>query len=179
MKKLSWFLLPCVLAALAFAADAAKKEVPPPAAAAKPGEIPAAQAKVTQPMVLHEGAISQAERTELEGGKAVFEFTVPKDGDYVIHAMVNAADDDSNSFFLNVDAPPEETMIWDIDEFTNGFEERVVNWRGTGASGSAEFAPKVFKLTAGAHKLHLTGREPTLLKSISIRPAPTAPAKKQ
>ena len=37
-------------------------------------------------------------------------------------------------------------MIWDI-ELTNGFEERVVNWRGTGEAGSDEFNPKVFKLT--------------------------------
>jgi hypothetical protein len=177
MKTLSLPLLLCTLAALAFAAEAAKKETSPSATEAKAAEIPATQAKITSPMVLHEGAISQAERTELEGGKAVFEFTVPKDGDYVIHAMVNAADDDSNSFFLNVDAPPEELMIWDVDEFTKGFEERVVNWRGTGVSGSAEFSPKVFKLTAGAHKLHLVGREPTLLKSISVRPAPPAEKK--
>ena len=62
-------------------------------------------------------------------------------------------------------------MIWDM-EVTKGFEERIVSWRGNGDSSSDEFTPKVFKLTAGEHKLMIVGREPTFLKSVSIRPAP-------
>ena len=61
-------------------------------------------------------------------------------------------------------------MIWDIDP-TEGFEERAVSWRGNGDASSDEFAPKRFHLTAGAHKLIVVGREPALLKSISIREA--------
>jgi hypothetical protein len=64
-------------------------------------------------------------------------------------------------------------MIWDID-VTMGFEKRVVSWRGNAAdSGSDQFAPKRFMLTAGAHKLVIVGREPdTQLKSLTIRAAP-------
>ena len=132
--------------------------------------MPASAAVVTAPLVLKDGAISQPQQTELaEGGKAVFEFTLAKTGSYVIHAEVNAPAEDANSFFLNIDAPPEDpAMIWDID-VTNGFEERIVSWRGKGDVDSDEFKPKVFKLSAGTHKLFLVGREPTFLKSISIR----------
>ena len=44
------------------------------------------------------------------------------------------------------------------------------NTGGNGDAGSDEFNPKVFPLKAGAHKLHLVGREPARLKSVSIRP---------
>ena len=85
--------------------------------------------------------------------------------------VVSAPDEDSNSFYLNIDAEPADPlMIWDL-EVTSGFEERIGNWRGSGDSGSGEFSPKVFKLTAGEHKLIIGGREPASLKSITIRPA--------
>ena len=173
MKKIIPLLLATVSATLSFAADAAKKS--PVAGADDPPapSLAATEAKVTKPLAVKDGVLSQPERTELaEGGKAVFEFSVPKDGDYVIYGTVNAPDDDNNSFFVNVDAAPNDDplMVWDID-VTNGFEERVVNWRGSGEAGSDEFNPKVFKLTAGAHKLFLVGREPAQLKSVSIRPA--------
>ena len=135
-------------------------------------------AKLTAPMALKDGVISQPETTGLsDGGKAVFDFTVPKDGNYEIYAVVSAPDDDNNSFFVNVDVEPKEDplMIWDI-ELTDGsaFVERVVNWRGEGSAGSDEFDPKTFKLTAGAHKLIFIGREPAKLKSVSIYPATAA-----
>ena len=171
MKKLTPLLLLCALTNLTYAEDSAPKKSPSPSSAAK--SIAASEAKLTAPMALKDGVITQPERTEIAaGGKAVFEFTVPKDGDYVIYAVVESPDDDTNSFYVNVDKQPAEDplMIWDI-ELTTGFEERVVNWRGTGEAGSDEFNPKVFKLTAGAHKLHLVGREPAKLKSISIRSA--------
>jgi hypothetical protein len=167
MKNIPTFLLAGALTLPAFAADAARK-TPPPAAPV----ISASAAKVTAPLVLKDGAISQPQQTELaEGGKAVFEFTVPTAGTYVIHAVVNAPAEDANSFYLNIDAPPEDPlMIWDID-VTNGFEERIVSWRGKGEPENDEFKPKRFTLAAGAHKLYLVGREPAFLKSISIRPA--------
>jgi hypothetical protein len=135
--------------------------------------LEAKDAKLTAPIVLKDGVIAQPERTDLaDSGKAVFEFTVPKDGSYEIYALVSAPDDENNSFFVNVDVEPKEEplMIWDIDH-TEGFEERVVNWRGNGEAGSGEFYPKVFKLTAGAHKLFLVGREPAKLKTVSVYPA--------
>ena len=170
MKKVVSLLLVFALAAFGLAADAAKKSAPSDSA---PGDaIPASAAKVTKPFAVKDGVLSQPERTEItDGGQAVFEFSVPKDGDYVVYGLVNAPDDDNNSFYVNIDAAPKEDplTIWDIDA-TNGFEERVVNWRGNGDAGSDEFNPKVFKLKAGAHKLHLVGREPARLKSVSIRP---------
>ena len=95
-------------------------------------------------------------------------------GSYVFEALVSAPDDTSNSFFLNVDAVPTDEMIWDF-EAADGFEKRVSSWRGSGDATSPEFAPKTFKLEPGEHKVILIGREPgTLLKSITIRPAPPA-----
>jgi hypothetical protein len=122
------------------------------------------------------------QQTELgEGGKAAFSFTVDQDGDYLVHAVVDAPAEDANSFFVNIDAPPESPlMIWDM-EVTNGFEERIVSWRGKGDASNDEFSPKVFKLKAGAHKLFAVGREPMQLKSVSIRPVrslvPPVPAR--
>jgi hypothetical protein len=118
-----------------------------------------------------DGVLTQPEQTELAGGgKAVFEFTIPKEGSYVIKAVVNAASEDANSFFLNIDAAPEDPlMIWDMD-VTKDFEERTVSWRGNGDANADEITPKVFKLTAGAHKLILVGREPMKLKSLAIVP---------
>jgi hypothetical protein len=129
-------------------------------------------ATVSAPFVLTNGMISQPERTDLpDGGKAVFTVSIPKAGNYLIKGMVNAADEESNSFYVNFDKEPEDPMmIWDI-EVTSGFEERTVNWRGNGDSASGEFLSKKFNLTAGDHKLIIMGREPAQLKSISIAPA--------
>ena len=133
--------------------------------------FPASAGVITAPFVLTNGILSQPEQTEVaDGGKAVYNFTITNAGSYLILGMVNAAEESMNSFFVNVDAQPDDLMIWDID-LTNGFEERTVNWRGNGGSDSGEFVPKHFKLSAGAHKLIIVGREPTQLKSISIRPA--------
>jgi hypothetical protein len=177
MKKSVPFLVLLVLPAIGFAADTARKSTSPAANAEATGSIPATAAKVTKPLAVKEGilVLTLPSRTDLpDGGEAVFEFSVPKDGDYVVYGVVNAPDDENNSFYVNIDTRPKEDplMIWDIDH-TNGFEERVVNWRGSGEAGSDEFNPKVFKLTAGAHKLYLVGREPAQLKSVSIRPAKT------
>lgn len=173
MKKLLTFAAVGVLAAFAFAQDAAKKAAPAPAPGAAPVApvIPVTAAVVSAPFVLKDGAISQAAMTEVgQGGKAIFTFTAPRDGNYVISAVANAPDDENNSFFVNIDAAPEDPLtIWDI-EHTQGFEERIVGWRGNGDAGAPEFAPKIFKLTAGEHKLNVFGREPAQLKSVSIRP---------
>lgn len=167
MKKFSTLLLIGVMAVPLFAQDAAKKAQPSPAA---PVMLSVSKAALTAPLVLKDGAISQPQQTELaEGGKAVFEFTVAKAGTYEIYADVNASAEDANSFYLNIDAPPEDpAMIWDID-VTSGFQERVVSWRGKGEPENDEIKPKRFNLTAGAHKLFLVGREPAELRSLSIR----------
>jgi hypothetical protein len=167
MKKISALVAVCVLVVLTFAEEAAKKTAPGSDALT----FQMADVKATAPFVLKDGAISQPAQTELAaGGKVVISFTIAQAGDYVIQAIANAPDEDSNSFFLNIDAPPDDPlMIWDID-VTKGFEERIVSWRGSGDSSSDEFVPKVFRLTAGEHKLFVVGREPAQLKTLSIRP---------
>ncbi len=133
--------------------------------------LPVSAAVISAPFVLTNGILSQPEQTEVrEGGKAVFSFTVTNAGTYLLVGLANATEESMNSFFVNVDAQPDDLMIWDLD-LTTSFEERTVNWRGNGGSDSGEFVPKRFKLSSGAHKLIIVGREPTQLKSISIRPA--------
>lgn len=165
MKALSLLALAGVLAIPSLAAET-------PAKAAAPTQaMPVTEAKITAPFVLKDGAISQPATTEVkDGGRAVFTIKVAAAGEYVVQGIVNAPDEDSNSFFLNIDAEPEDPMIWDL-EVTNGFEERVSNWRGNGDSANGEFVPKTFKLAAGEHKLIIGGREPASLKSVSIQPA--------
>jgi len=152
----------------------APTEIPKAAPESSGLSFPVSAGVITAPFVLTNGYLYQPDtRAELgEGGKAVYDVTIPNAGEYVIHAVVDAPAEDSNSFFLNFDKPPEDPlMIWDVD-VTNGFEERVVSWRGDGADGSDQFVPQKFKLSAGKHQLLIWGREPdTKLKSVSIRPA--------
>jgi len=174
MKTPSLLILAGLLAIPALAADAPSKTTPPAeqkAASSNP-VMAVTEAKLKAPFVLKDGAISQPTTTDANGGgRAVFTFKVATAGDYLVAGVVSAPDEDSNSFYLNIDAEPTDPlMIWDL-EVTSGFEERIGNWRGSGDSGSGEFSPKVFKLTAGEHKLIVGGREPASLKSITIRPA--------
>jgi hypothetical protein len=180
MKHFSSIVLACALTIPALAQDAKTNAVTdtnaPAANVPPPGQLFLASAAVlTAPLVLTNDYFyltgDQAEVTN--GGKAVISFTVTNAGDYVIESLVNADDGSTNSFFLNIDAQPADPdNIWDID-VTTGFEKRVASWRGSGDSGSDEFSPKRFKLEPGAHQLIIVGREPgTLLKSLTIRPAP-------
>jgi hypothetical protein len=175
MKIFFALLLAGTLAAPSLAQSATTNAAPSPASnqlAQAALALPLSAAVVTAPMILTNGILSQPDRTELpEGGKAVFNFTVPQAGQYVLKALVNAPGEDANSFYVNVDAPPEDpAMIWDID-VTGGFEERTVNWRGNGTPESDEIVPKRFHLSAGAHKLIIVGREPAELKRLTLQPA--------
>lgn len=174
MKTISLLVLAGVLAIPVLAVDALVKTALPANQKSTPSNptMSVTAAKITAPFVVKDGAVSQPERTEVSGGgRAVFTFTVAAAGDYVVAGVVNAPDEDSNSFYLNIDAEPEDPlMVWDLD-VTSGFEERISNWRGSGEAGSGEFNPKVFKLKAGEHKLIVVGREPASLKSVAIRPA--------
>jgi hypothetical protein len=170
MKSVAAVLLAFALAGSSFAQGAAAKSAPSPKSESPAVVTLAASAGVvTAPLVLKDGAFSQPEQTELAGGgKAVFEFSLAKAGNYVIRAVVNAGGEDANSFYVNVDAQPKDPlMIWDCD-VTSGFEERTVSWRGRGSPEQDEISPKVFHLSAGAHKLIIVGREPAQLKSISV-----------
>jgi hypothetical protein len=175
MKTISALFLAGSVAISSFAQGTNTNAAPPPPSnqvAQAALTLPASAAVVTAPLTFANGFVSQPDRTELpEGGKAVFNFTITNAGHYVLRALVNAPGEDANSFYVNVDAPPEDpAMIWDID-VTGGFEERTVSWRGNGTPESDEIAPKRFNLTAGAHKLIIIGREPAELKSITLQPA--------
>lgn len=173
MKHLSSFILAFAMAIPAFAQDAKTNAVVELASPIQ--SFTATNAVLTAPLVLTNDYIclsgEQAEVTN--GGKAVFSFTVTNAGSYVIETLASAPDESANSFYLNFDAMPQDPdMIWDLD-VTSRFEKRMVGWRGNGDSSADEFTSKHFKLTAGAHTLIIIGREPgTLLKSLSIRPAP-------
>ena len=174
MKCFFSIVLACVLAIPVLAQDAKTNAVTETAAPIQ--SFSATNAVLTAPLVLTNDYIcltadQMADVTN--GGKAVFSFTVTNAGSYVVEAMADAEDDNSNSFFVNFDADPQDPdMIWDIDN-TSGFEKRMVGWRGSGDASNVEFPAKHFKLAAGSHKLIIVGREPgTLLKSLSILPAP-------
>lgn len=174
MKKLPLLLLVGAFGLAVSAAEPVKKEASPAPKSDASAEIKlkASAATVAAPLVLKDGFLSQPEQTALEGGKAVFEFTVPTAGTYQISGLVDAPAEDANSFYLNVDAPPADPeMIWDI-AVTTGFEERVVCWRGNGTPEESQFSPKLFKLSAGAHKLFIVGREPAKLKGVTIKRVP-------
>ena len=175
MNYIPSIVLAVALAIPAFAQDAKTNSV---ADAQSPGQTLLASAAVlTAPMTLTNDSLCLTNDGMAEaanGGKAVFTFNITNAGSYVFEALVSAPDDTSNSVFVNVDTVPNDEMIWDF-EAADGFQKRVSSWRGTGDATTPEFAPKTFKLEPGAHKVILAGREPgTLLKSLTIRPAPPA-----
>lgn len=131
---------------------------------------------ITAPFTVSGGYISQSVQTttEASGGRAVYTFFVPTNGDYVVTATFDAPSDGENSIFLNIDGEPvDPTMIWDMP-ITSGFENHTASWRGSGTSAADEFVPKVFLLPAGQHTLIIVGREPNVsLDSIQIQTAPS------
>ena len=186
MKILSSLLLAGFVATIAFAEESKPAATPESKSADASGvqavgrSFPVSAGVVKAPFILTNGYIYQAEQNDIAtDGKATYTFAIATEGDYVIKGMVNAPDDSANSFYVNVDAQPEDPLaIWDISP-TSGFEERVVNWRGNGSADDDEFSPKRFHLAAGEHKLIIVGREPeTQLKSLTIEAAPALPKEK-
>ena len=133
---------------------------------------------LTAPFVATNGYVSQAVSTDVTiGGQAVYSFTITNAGNYVIQASVDATSLSANSFYVNIDAQPQDpSMIWDINPVTSDFEQRLVSWRGNGAAEADQFVPEIFNLTAGMHQLIIVGREPgAQLQSLSILQLPSAP----
>ena len=134
---------------------------------------------ISAPLAINGSAIAQpAYRSLAASGQAAYSFNIPSAGNYVITALVNAPGTDNNSLFFNVDAQPADPlMVWDVP-VTAGFESRTGSWRGNGTvsasspSGlTAQYAPKVFSLTAGTHQLIVRGREGNCqLGTITIAP---------
>ena len=132
---------------------------------------------VTSPFVVTAGYISQPSQTSVTtGGRAAYTFTITNAGNYVIQALVNAPGDAANSFYVNMDAEPQDpAMVWQIP-VTAGFENRIVNWQGSGTYDNPQYVPKVFALTLGSHQLIIRGREAgAQLDRISILMLPTPP----
>jgi hypothetical protein len=130
----------------------------------------ASDAILTAPFVDGGGYFSQAAETTLaNSGSAVFNFTLTNAGAYIIQTVVNAPGDGQNSFFVNVDAQPQDpSMIWDVP-VTTGFQARTVSWRGNGTDTANQFVPQIFRLSLGAHQLIIRGREANVaLQSLSI-----------
>jgi hypothetical protein len=134
---------------------------------------------ITLPFVANAGGyISQPSETGLvDGGRALYAFTITAAGDYTIFANMNTPSDAANSFFINIDAEPvDPEMIWDILPLTTGFENRTVSWRGNGTFDSPQYLNKVFTLSAGTHQLIVRGREGgAQLGRITIAPVAATP----
>ena len=116
----------------------------------------------------------------ISSGTAVFNFTVATAGNYEIQALVDAPNTSANSFAVNIDgAPQDPAMIWDILPITSGFQQRIVNWRGSGTANSDQFVPKVFGLSAGAHQIYFKGEEPgtalAIITLLQVIPSPPSP----
>ena len=109
---------------------------------------------ITSPFVITNGVLYQPVETTLaNGGRAAFNFTLVHPGTYLLIGFVNAANTGADSFFVNVDAEPQDPfMIWDVP-LTSAFEQRTVTWRGEGA------VPKIFNFAPGPHQIVIRGRE--------------------
>lgn len=111
-----------------------------------------------------------------------FTFTAPSTGIYQVRAKTSSIDDNSNSFYVDVDewTPTEPTMVWDTPVTGAGtWTNSLVTWRGTGIWDSPEISPKTWSIPAGQHTLYVLGRESnTLLDSLTLEllssPAPVA-----
>ena len=156
----------------------------PPAQTPTPTPIPGGSpiegesGTISAPFTISGGYISQSVTTGLTGsGRAAYSITLASDGDYVIQAFVNGSSLTSNSFYLNIDAEPQDpVMEWDILPPTAGFENRFVSWRGSGTADADEFVPKIFHLTSGTHQVILRGREAdTQLDRFTILKLPAPP----
>src|ERR1039458_930764 len=149
MTKFHCIVLACALAIPALAQDATTNAVTgstkPVAAAHAPGQMfLASAAAVTAPLVFTNDYIHlESEMADVAaGGKAVFHFSITNAGDYQIESVVNAPDENANSFFVNMDAQPTDPdMVWDIEP-TSGFEKRLVNGAVTGMRTTASLFPR-------------------------------------
>jgi hypothetical protein len=150
-------------------------EAPPPSSGTLTLQAPAGS--LSPPFVVTNGYIYQPVSTDVtNGGQAVYNFTITNAGSYLIQTLVNAPTVSANSFYVNIDAEPQDpTMIWDVP-ITTGFEQRVVSWRGNGTDTNNQFLPKVFSLSVGTHQLVIVGRAfNTQLEQFSLKALPEPP----
>ena len=133
-------------------------------------EFSAVTGKISPPFVVTNGYVFQPLRTAVtNGGRAVYTFTAPSPGQYALQAVVEAANQNANSLFINIDSEPKSPgMKWEIP-FSSGF---TTNWVFADTTG----APKWFDLTNGAHQIIIRGSDPNVkLSHISIQTRPSPP----
>ena len=114
----------------------------------------AASGTITPPFAINsDGTVSQSVQTldPSLGGEAIYSFNISTAGVYAVSSTVDCADGGSNSFFVNIDAEPSSTMIWDILP-TTGLQSRTVSW------GTNKLA-QTWTLSVGPHQLIIRGRE--------------------
>jgi hypothetical protein len=148
-------------------------------AAGRPGSgltFAADSGAISAPFVATNGTVFQPITTGVtNGGRAAYAFNIVNAGDYLVSALVSAPSLSQNSFYVNIDAEPTNPLMsWDIPVST-GLTSRTVSWRGNGNGdpASAQYSPKVFTLSAGAHQLIIRGQEAaTILGAISIAATP-------
>jgi uncharacterized repeat protein (TIGR02543 family) len=104
-------------------------------------------------------------------------FTVTTPGTYKITASgVTASSISSNSFYVDIDSNPgsgfngsgtgDETKVWDIIPSNSVIASLDISARGSAAStcsdtpACAQYNPKTWNLSAGAHQLYINLREP-------------------
>ena len=140
---------------------------PPPS---KPATFPVGLESIARPFILTNDYIYQPIETgEANGGRAIFNFTIPDAGYYAIQAVVDAPNTEANSFYVNIDSQPQDPiMIWDIP-VTSGFERRIVSWRNNGMPTEFPSGQELFNLSQGKHQLVIVGRAAnTKLKVINL-----------
>jgi hypothetical protein len=146
---------------------------PPPSSGLS---VAADSGTLSAPFVASHGTIYQPVETSLTaGGRAVYNFNLGHAGNYLVLANVRAPNEGQNSFYINIDAEPTDPlMIWDIPPGPT-LKSCTVTWRGNGTpeAATAQYKPKVFALSAGAHQLIVRGREAnTTLGTITIAATP-------
>jgi hypothetical protein len=120
----------------------------------------AAEGLVTKPFTVTNGFLCQPITTlgATNGGRVSYSFNLTNAGAYVIQALVNAPDGKEHSFYVNMDAEPQdENMVWSLPG-TAGFENRFIIWRNDELGFRDQPACKIFHLPRGAHQLIIRGK---------------------
>jgi hypothetical protein len=130
------------------------------AAAAEPAVIPLAvkEAKLTAPMAAaEEEEKSFVSSSQANKGEAVFTFTAPVTGQYVVWARIFGPDYHSDSFFVSLDGAGEDAF----DAAENAWGQwHWIRVNGRDNREVAKLDPRLFILSKGEHTLTFRGREP-------------------
>jgi hypothetical protein len=139
--------------------DDVKSNLPPGAIEAESGNLIAPMSQITDPAVAGGVYIETASNN---AGTATYSVNTPSPGVYKIVGRVFAANDGSDSFFVNIDNLGE--FIWDLNptsvasDFSIWRDDEVTN-RGNGTYNNPEHDPYTVELTQGNHTIAFKGRE--------------------